>query len=168
MLQISSREATWFASSQEFPCISRNPKAHYRTHKLTPPVSLLGEPNPVHIPTSHLLEILFVCCAMFPQETPPPPGDPTGGVVYLRNVLSPEQASRMWVFLNKFCYREGLLAPRPTPSWRTTPRRLSATVYSVNSQLPSLSEAVPLSATWGRAMSWWQGSTTWHAHIYII
>jgi len=30
---------------------------HYRTHKRPPPVSILGQPNPVHIPTSHLLEI---------------------------------------------------------------------------------------------------------------
>jgi len=37
------------------------------------------------------------------------------------------------------------------PSWKTTPRPLSATAYSIYSQLPSLSEAVPLSATWGRA-----------------
>ena len=32
-------------------------KVHYRTHKRPPPVSILGQPNPVHIPTSHLLEI---------------------------------------------------------------------------------------------------------------
>ena len=30
---------------------------HYHTHKCLPPVSILGQPNPVHIPTSHLLEI---------------------------------------------------------------------------------------------------------------
>ena len=42
---------------KKFPCISRNPKVHYRTHKRPPPVSILGQPNPVHIPTSHLLEI---------------------------------------------------------------------------------------------------------------
>ena len=48
---------TWFAANQEIPRISRNPKAHYRTHKRPPPVSILGQPNPVHIPTSHLLEI---------------------------------------------------------------------------------------------------------------
>ena len=30
---------------------------HYRTHKRPPPVSILGQPNSVHIPTSHLMEI---------------------------------------------------------------------------------------------------------------
>jgi len=50
-------EANWFAASQEIPHISRNPKVHYRTHKRPPTVSILGQPNPVHIPTSHLLEI---------------------------------------------------------------------------------------------------------------
>ena len=116
--------------------------------------------------SKYLFSSLFACCTMFPLETSPhPPGDPSGGVVYLRTVLSPEQGFRMWVFLNKVFYREGLFAPRPTPSWRTTPRRPSATAYSIYSQLPSLSEAVPLSATWGRAMPWRQGPTTWCIHV---
>ena len=95
-----------------------------------------------------------------PGEQTLPPGDLNGGVVYLQIVLSPEQASRMWVFLNKVFYREGLLAPRPTP-------KLSATAYSIYSQLPSLWEAIPLSAIWGRAMLWWRGRTTW-AYRYIV
>ena len=57
MVQSPSREANWFAASQEIPRISRNPKVHYPTHKRPPPVSILGQPNPVHIPTSHLLKI---------------------------------------------------------------------------------------------------------------
>ena len=81
MVQSPSWEANWFRTSQEIPLISRKPKVHYRTHKRPPPVSILGQPNPVHIPTSHLLEIILIISS--------------GGVVYLRIVLSPEQASRM-------------------------------------------------------------------------
>ena len=57
MVQSPSSEANWFAASQEIPRISRNPKIHYRTHKPLLTVPILGQPNPVHIPTSHLLEI---------------------------------------------------------------------------------------------------------------
>ena len=56
MVQSPSWEANWFAASQEIPRISRNPKVHYHTHERPPPVPILGQPNPVHIPTSHLLE----------------------------------------------------------------------------------------------------------------
>ena len=57
MVQSPSWEANWFAASQEIPRILWNPKVHYRTHKLPPPVPNLDQPNPVHIPTFHLLEI---------------------------------------------------------------------------------------------------------------
>ena len=57
VVQSPSWEANWSATSQETPRISRNLKVHYHTHKRPPPVSILGQPNPVHIPTSHLLEI---------------------------------------------------------------------------------------------------------------
>ena len=57
VVQNPSWEANRFATSQEIPRISRNPKVHYRTHKRPPPVSILGQPNPVHIPTSHIPEI---------------------------------------------------------------------------------------------------------------
>jgi hypothetical protein len=51
---------------------------------------------------------------MLPLETLPL-GEPSGGIVYLRTVFSPEQASHLWMFRNSDFYREGLLAPRPTP-----------------------------------------------------
>ena len=57
MVQSPTWEANWFAASQEIPPISRNPKVHYRTHKRPPPVSILGQPNPTHVPTFHLQEI---------------------------------------------------------------------------------------------------------------
>jgi len=57
---------------------------------------------------------------MIPLETLPP-GDPSGGVVYLWIVLSPEESSRLWVFLNISFNREGLLAPRPTPKLEDHP-----------------------------------------------
>jgi len=46
-----------------------------------------------------------------------------------------------------------------SPRWRTTPSWLSATAYSIYSQLPSILEAVHPSATWGRDMPWWQVPT---------
>jgi len=57
MVRSPSSEANWFAASQEIPRISRNPRVHYRIHKRPPTVSILGQPNPVHILTSYLLEI---------------------------------------------------------------------------------------------------------------
>ena len=57
MVQSPSWEANWFAASQEIPRILWNLKVHYRTHKRPPSISILGQPNPVHIHTSYLLEI---------------------------------------------------------------------------------------------------------------
>jgi len=70
MVQNPSWEANWLAASQEIPRISRNPKVHYRTHKRPPHVSILGQPNPVHITTSHLLKI---CPNIIHSSTPRSP-----------------------------------------------------------------------------------------------
>ena len=71
MVQSPSWEANWFAASQEIARISRNPKVHYRNHKRPPPVSILGQPNPVHIPTSHLLEIYPIIIHPSMPRSPP-------------------------------------------------------------------------------------------------
>ena len=42
---------------KKFPAFLWNPMFHYRTNKRPPHVPILCQPNPVHIPTSHLLEI---------------------------------------------------------------------------------------------------------------
>ena len=81
MVQSPSWAANWFAASQEIPRISRNPNVHYRTHKRTPLVSVLGQPKPVHMPTSHLLEmhhnVIHPSTPRSPQWSPslrfPPP-----------------------------------------------------------------------------------------------
>jgi len=66
----------------------------------------------------------------------------------------------MYRFRNKASfYSEELLAPLTNQSWSTTPLRPSVTAYSIYSHLPSILKAVPLSATWGRDMPWWQRPT---------
>jgi len=74
MVQSPSWKADWFAARQEIPRISRNPKVHNRTHKRPPPVCILGQPNPVHITTSHLLQthpnIIHPATTRSPQWSP--------------------------------------------------------------------------------------------------
>ena len=91
MVQSPSWEANWFAASQESPCLSQNPKVHYRTHKRPPPAELC-------FPWKHS-----------------PPRDPSGGVVYLRIVLSPEQASHLWLFLNTSVLQGRVVSTSPNP-----------------------------------------------------
>ena len=102
MVHSQSSEANWFAASQEIPRISRNQKVHYRTHKRPPPVSILGQPNPVHIPTSHLLQIhpniIHPSTPRSPQWSPSlrfPHQDPTHPTLLTQqtgsiNLLAPE------------------------------------------------------------------------------
>jgi hypothetical protein len=48
---------TGFAANQEIPCISWNPKVHYRTHKRPPPVPILSQLHPVPTTPSNFLKI---------------------------------------------------------------------------------------------------------------
>ena len=54
--------------------VKKFPAFHYRTHKRPPPVSILGQLNPVHIPTSHLLDnhpnIIHTSTPRSPQWSP--------------------------------------------------------------------------------------------------
>ena len=95
-------KANWFAASQEIPRISRNPKVHYHTHKRPPPVSILVQPNPVHIPTSYLLKIhlniIHPSTPRSPQWSPSlrfPHQDPIHPplLTHTRHMPSPDQST---------------------------------------------------------------------------
>ena len=104
MVQSPSWEANWFAASQEIPRISRNPKVHYRTHKHPPPVSIIYQPIPVHIPTSHLLEIhhnIHPSTPRSPQWSPSlrfPQQDPIHPPLlpHISHMPSPSHSSRFY------------------------------------------------------------------------
>ena len=105
MVQSPSWEANWFVASQEIPRISRNPKVHYRTHKRPPLVSILGQPNPVHIPTSNLLEIhpniIHPSTPRSPQWSPSlrfPHQDPIHPplLAHTRHMPNPSHSSRFY------------------------------------------------------------------------
>ena len=133
MLQSPSWEANWFAASQEILRISRNPKIHYRTHRRPPPVSIQGQPNPVHIPTSHLLEIhlniIYPSTPRSPQWSPslrfphqdpihpsPRPYAPHAQPISFFSILSPAQ---YWVSSTNHLaprYAISSIPPLPRPS----------------------------------------------------
>ena len=157
MVQSPSWEANWFAASQEIPRISRNPNFHYRTHKRPPPFSILGQPNPVHIPTSHLLDIhpniihpstprppQWSLSLRLPHQDPihpPLPYAPHAQPISFFSILSP---AHYWVRSTNH------LAPRyAISSIPPLPRPSSVKIFSSTpcSQTPSTSFPPAISAT---------------------
>jgi len=77
----------------------------------------LVPPRSKYSPQHHILkhpQLPCVFCAMLPLETLPP-RDPSGGVVHLRIVLSPEEASCLQVFLNMDVLQGGVVSTSPNP-----------------------------------------------------
>ena len=139
MEQIPSWESNRFSASQEIPRILRNPKVHYRIHNFQPPVSIMSQIDPVHAPI-------------------PLPEDPSQYYPPICEWLQARANCIRFVTRPVFTVRRFQHLAQNT-SWRTTPCQLSATAYSIYSQLPSILAAVPLSVTRGRAMPVWQGPT---------
>ena len=90
---------------KKFPAFLGNPKFHYRTQKRPPNVSILGQSNPVHMPTSHLLKIhpniiypstprspLWSPFLRFPQQDP----THTPLLTHARHMPSPSHSSRLY------------------------------------------------------------------------
>jgi len=61
---------------------------------------------------------------------------------------------------------EELLAIRPNPKLQGHPLSVVRDSYLIYSHLPSMLEAVPLSAPWGCAITWWLGPT-YHGQILL-
>ena len=145
MVQSPSWEANWFAASQEIPRISRNPKVHYRNHKRLPHVSIPSQPNPVHIPTSHLLQIhpnihpsslrspQWSLSLRFPHQDPihppsPHPYAPHAQPISFFSILSPAQ---YWVrSTNHLAPHYGNLLHSPLTSSHLGPNILLNTMFS--------------------------------------
>ena len=151
MVQNPSWEANWFAASQEIPRISRNPKVHYRTQKRPPPVPILGQPYPVHIPTTHILQIhpniIHPSTPRSPQWSPslrfshqdpihpsPHPYAPHAQPISFFSILSPAQ---YWVSTNNLAPRYAISSIPPVTSSLLGPNILLNAMFC--SQTPSAS-----------------------------
>jgi len=132
MQQSPSWETNWISASRKILCILRNLKFHYRIHTWPPPVSTLGNLDPVHTSTSHLMKIYHIILPStprsskwslplkFPQQnpvhaSPPPPKRATrpAHLILLELIILVPQGEHT-TYTNTRCHD-----PKPAlPTWR--------------------------------------------------
>jgi hypothetical protein len=167
MKQSPSWQANRSSLTQEIPRILWNPKVRYRIHNSPPPVPILRQIDPVRAPprpTSlrSILILSYHLCLGLPNGLLPS-GFPTKTLYALMfrlyRRISPVPRP-LCMIRNMFEFLRWVVSTSPNPQavglpLVGCPRVL---IKYIRSYLPYL-EAVPPSATWGRAMPWWQGPT---------
>ena len=98
---------TGFAANQEIPPVLWN---NQKVHTVLTSARHLS----LSWANSNIISLfLFLLHDASSRNTPP--GDPSGGVFYLRIVLSPEEASRPRIFLNHIFSWGGVVSASPNP-----------------------------------------------------
>jgi hypothetical protein len=161
------------APTQGLPSIICNPNVHYRVHKNPPLVPILSQIDPVHTIPSYLSKIYFNTVhrptSWSSSETK---FHITGSKSHVHFLALRSFIQRthpgprlLMNFRNKLIfYGEELLARRPTSKLEDHPLlAVRDCLFNVFAATLHIRWPSPPSATWGRAMSWWQGNhLTWH------
>jgi hypothetical protein len=177
-----SWEAVICAATQELPSNLWNPKFHHRVHKGPPMVPVLSQIDPVHTIPSYLRSILILSTHVrlgfryfFPhyaQRTCPihtsnvPSTKTHIQFLTLKSIIQGICPGPRFLmnFRNKVIFYGELLAPRQTPKLEDHP--LSAVrdcLFNIFAATLYIWRLSPPSATWRRAMPWWQ-----RTHLQLI